>query len=312
MVYNLEFPTWITEVTIADHHFVRVHDYLERIKRLNRLLPIQTDEVSLPATIGTHMVTATCEAPDGMSSVLEASPAAAIQDITQLLGLFTSRDVCVADREYTDIPALIVRDVRQARWGGTLRSSLHTTRMIPAPPPLLDLGQITVDTSLEGLNHVYALMRTPSWKRQYRNGWLLKLARDAFWEYQLELAFVRCWTLWEHLYAILNPHLTEKQVSNVFARDKIAFVLQHYALQPKLDKTSSTRIQDIANIRNRLIHYGRFPVGPKAEHLAETFVRATEFVVAKILGLVAPDIYGSMKGFEQHLFPTENDAESGS
>jgi hypothetical protein len=80
----------------------------------------------------------------------------------------------------------------------------------------------------------------------------------AFQQQFTEAAFSQCWTIWEHLFTIHNRFwLSNKQLRRMSSDDKVAFLLTEYELICEIDQKSRQLIQErLANIRNRLIHFG--------------------------------------------------------
>jgi hypothetical protein len=124
----------------------------------------------------------------------------------------------------------------------------------------------------------------------------------AFRRQPLESSFVQCWTIWEHLFAILNRNwLSKKQIHRLPAAEKIAFLLVEYALIDEMDNYSKARIESLAEIRNRLVHFGRFPERGSVHDDAVLFIRITEFIIAKILGLLPSNVFNTVEKLEDFL-----------
>lgn len=153
----------------------------------------------------------------------------------------------------------------------------------------------------EGINQVYSLVRSEDWQRKYKGGYFLILAQQAFRRQPLETAFTQCWTIWEHLFSILNSNwLSSKQIRQISSFEKIAFLLVAYALKNEIDDSARGRIKSLAKIRNRLIHFGYFPDNAIQDD-AVMFTELTEFVVAKILGLSPSGALDTMAKLEDFL-----------
>ena len=154
---------------------------------------------------------------------------------------------------------------------------------------------------------MYALIRSEEWLQKYRRGYFLLLARQAFYEQPIESAFTQCWTVWEHLFAILNQNwLSAKQIQQLDSSEKIAFILTEFALKGEIDDLSRKRIKSLAEIRNRLIHFGKFPERDAVYDNAILFVRLTEFVIAKILGLSPSNVFNTTEKLERFLNQIES------
>ena len=74
-----------------------------------------------------------------------------------------------------------------------------------------------------------------------------------------------------------------------------------YALRGEIDKNSMEQIKSLAEIRNRLIHFGRFPDRNKVHNDAVLFIRITEFVIAKTLGLSPSNVFNTMEKLEEFI-----------
>lgn len=282
-IYNLEFPSWCQEMTISGYRFSRLDDYQSRLADLQHFIRT-TAEFTINPNSGKHAITAYVDIPDTEEKAVigenNNTRAAALNDILLLLSLFTQRDVFTADT--TERGAnIITADPRMYGMGGVLRCSLpYKNKPIPDDEPYgYDIG------FEEGVNQVYSLVRSEDWQRKYQSGHFLLLARQAFRRQPLETVFIQCWTIWEHLFSILNSNwLSSKQIEQISSFEKIAFLLVTYALKNEIDDSARGRIKSLAKIRNRLIHFGYFPDNAILDD-AVMFTELTEFVIAKILGL---------------------------
>ncbi len=299
-VYNLVFPYRCPGMTIFGYRFTRLEDYSDRVVRLQHLVTSYS-EFEIRANTGEHVVTAYVDLPEQEErAILEWADgeATALSDILLLLSLFRGRDVFVVDdRDDNDV---ISADPRVYNWGGVLRCS------IPFKPQPLDPEPLRCDIGFEeGLNQVYKLIRSEEWQHKYKGGYFLFLARPAFRCQSLESAFIRCWTVWEHLFAVLNRHwLSSKQMHRLSAVEKIAYLLVEYALRDEIDSTSRRRVEALAEIRNRIIHFGRFPERGSVHDDAVLFIRLTEFITAKALNLLPSNVFNTMEMLEDFLSST--------
>ena len=296
-VYNLEFPSWCPAMTIYGYRFTRVEDYADRVAHLQHLVSVHA-ELRILSNTGQHTITAYVELPvQEDKAVLEWSDSdtTALSDVLLLLSIFTGRDVFLADNGNT--AGAILADPRIYQWGGVLICSIpykasHTTRRVEA----YDIGRE------EGLNQIYALIRGEEWQHKYKRGYFLFLARQAFHRQSLESTFTQCWTIWEHLFAVLNLNwLSAKQIHQLDASEKVAFILTEFALKGEVDDISRKRITSLAEIRNRLIHFGRFPERDAVHDDAVLFIRLTEFIIAKILGLSPSNVFNTTEKLEEFL-----------
>ena len=296
-IYNLEFPSWCTEITMFGYRFTRLDDYGERVVRLQHLVG-RHSEFRIPANTGENVITAYVELPENEEeAVLEwsGSNSTALSDILLLLSILSGRDVFVVEKENIS-DSVLINDPRMYQWGGVLICSIpYKERSSNHRPFNCNIG------FEEGLNQIYELIRSEEWQRTYHQGYFLFLARQAFRRQSLESAFIQCWTIWEHLFAVLNRNwLSSNQIRQLSSFEKISYLLVKYALRDEIDNVARQRVQSLAGIRNRLIHFGRFPEGAVHED-AVLFIRLTEFIIAKILRLSPSNVFDTMQHLEDFL-----------
>jgi len=301
-VYNLEFPCWCPAMTIHGYRFTRVEDYADSVARLQHLVSFHS-ELRVQATTGQHAITAYVDLPEQEDEAVlgwSDSGLTALSDVLLLLSIFTKRNVFLA--ESNNVAGVVLADPRVYQWGGVLICSLPYKES-PEDPKSLDFAY---DIGREeGLNQIYMLLRSEEWQRRYAHGYFLFLAQQAFHQQPLESAFIQCWTIWEHLFAVLNQHwLSVKQIRQLDASEKIAFILTEFALRGEIGHASRKRIRSLAEIRNRLIHFGRFPDREAVHDDAVLFIRLTEFVIAKILGLSQSNLFNTVERLEEFLTPS--------
>lgn len=297
-IYNLEFPSWCQEMTIFGYKFNRLDDYKSRLADLQHFITTHA-EFTINPNSGKHAITAYVDIPDTEEKAVIGqgnNTRTTLNDILLLLSLFTKRDVFTTDA--TERSAnIITADPREYGMGGVLRCSIpYKNKPIPDDEPYgYDIG------FEEGINQVYSLVRSEDWQRKYKGGYFLILAQQAFRRQPLETAFTQCWTIWEHLFSILNSNwLSSKQIRQISSFEKIAFLLVAYALKNEIDDSARGRIKSLAKIRNRLIHFGYFPDNAIQDD-AVMFTELTEFVVAKILGLSPSGALDTMAKLEDFL-----------
>lgn len=300
LVYNLEFPSFCAALTVAGYRFTRTEDYPDRLLRLQHLGSYHS-EFNVPANTGGHAITAYVDTPKAEPEAAVQSQRtddAALQQILLLLSLFTGRDVFVIEETERDADnAVITADARQYAWGGVLACSV-SYKMQPIDPEPYGYN-IGFEETLE---QVYALTKEEAWQRKYSSGYFLLLARAAFRLQPLESTFSQCWTIWEHLFTVLNRSwLSDAQTRRVSSAEKIAFLLVEYALRGEIDDASRQRIQSLAEIRNRLVHFGRFPERGSVHDDAVLFIRLTELIVAKALGLSPSNVFNTVERLEEFL-----------
>ncbi len=298
-IYNLEFPSWCPALTIYGYKFTRVDNYAEEVLRLQHFVPKQS-EFRISRTMGKHTKTAYVEIPEQEDkAVLEWSnpKATALQDVLFLLSIFVGRDVLLSGSNEAD--EFFLADPRQYHGGGVLRCSL------PYKASHTDSSEqeISYDIGMEeGINQVYTLMRSEEWLHKYKQGYFLFLAHQTFYEQPIESAFTQCWTVWEHLFTILNQNwLSDKQIIQLESSEKIAFIMTEFALRGEIDDFSRKRIKSLAEIRNRLIHFGKFPKRDAVYDDAVLFVRLTEFIIAKTLGMSPANVFNTIENLEKFL-----------
>ena len=256
-------------------------------------------EFETRANTGKHVVTAYVEIPEHEEAAILAwadGNSTALSDILLLLSIFTCRDVFeVEDGNDESKVGVILADSRIYQWGGVLRCSIpYQGRPIKPHPYEYNIG------FEKGLNQIYALMRSEDWQHKYQQGYFLLLARQAFKRQILESAFIQCWTIWEHLFTILNQNwLSGNQIHQLSSFEKIAFILVEYAIKKEIDNTARERIKSLAEIRNRLMHFGRFPERDSVYDDAILFIHLTEFVIAKILGLFPSNLDNTIEKLEE-------------
>jgi len=299
-IYNLEFRSWCDEINIFGYKFNRIDDYQDRLAELQHFITVSSDFTVNENLCGKHSITAYVDIPDSESravigQVNENNKQTALKDILLLLSLFTGRDVFTVDEKLSGIN-IITADPRQYGSGSVLKCSMpYKNKPIPDDEPFgYDIG------FEEGINQVYTLIRSEDWQYKYKRGQFLYIAQQAFRRQSLETAFIGCWTIWEHLFSIINNNwLSDEQIVKIGAFEKIAFLLVEYALKKEINNSERERIKTLSNIRNRLIHFGRFPDNVTNED-AIMFINLTEFIITKILGLFpygAPDTMVELEDF---------------
>lgn len=291
-IYNLEFPSYCQELNIFGYRFKRVLDYKEKFLSLQHLITSHY-EFSVQANNGGHAITATVEIPPTEEKAVlpwENKSAKALQDILLLLSIFTERDVF-----YVTGDGVIIADPRVHPLGGVLRCSIPYKKRQLDQYHSFDIG------FEEGMNKVYDLLRSEDWLRKYDNGHFLIVLNQAFKKQSIETSFILCWSVWEQLFALHNRlWLSEDQIRNMPAKEKIAFILVQYALRPEVKENNKKRIAELARIRNSVVHYGRFPVSKSIEDVV-FFIRLTEFVIAKVLGLLPSNVFNTIERLEAFM-----------
>lgn len=297
IVFNFEFPYGCPEVSIFGYKFFRVANYQDKVKRL-QYLSTGFSEFEIPANTGEHTITAYVEIPENEKlSILErAESSTALSDILLLISIFTRRDVFAVDECESKKLGVILQDARIYQWGGLLQCS------IPYKGELIESNPNEYDIGFEiGLNQIYELMRSEEWQKEYQKGYYLFLAREAFRRQTIESAFTQCWTIWEHLFAVFNKSwLSDNQIRNLPSSEKISYLFVKYSLADEINDKSRKPIVSLVKTRNRLIHFGKFPKDASKEN-AVLFVRLTEAIVAKSLGLTPSNVFNTEERIEELL-----------
>lgn len=307
-VYNLEFPYCAKSISIENYRFDRIENYQKKVQELQFPVP-RHNEFPIKANTGNHSVTARLDVPENEAkSILypDSTNATALDDILVLLSLMTGRNVFV-DKDEADSkePRVISADTRIYNWGGSLRASIpFKKKLVESEPSDYPFGYYNVGFE-ESVSAVYTLMKNKEWQQRLQNGFFLILTREAFNTYSVESAFIQCWTIWEHLFSILNQNwLPASQLHRIGSAEKIAFLLFEFILSGKNNEHTKKRIEILSMIRNRLVHFGRFPEKDAVIDDAILFIRLTEQIVAKILKLSPSNLFNTMEKLEEFLKPS--------
>lgn len=313
-IYNLEFDPWCPEINIFGYRFYRVNNYETQLRRLQHRLNM-TAEFAIQVNTGEHAITAYVDLPEEeKAAILEwaGDQNTALMDVLLLLSIFIGREVFAGDRVNKDenektgaLTAPIIRDSRMYYFGGILRTSIpyKANKELKAVNEDFPDENFPYDIGFEEeINRIYLLIRSKEWQKKYNRGYFLLLTRQAFQCQTLESSFIQCWTIWEHLFAIHNQNwLSKKQIQDISSIEKISFLLVEYALKDEINDASRNRIVELASIRNRLIHYGRFPEREKVHDDALLFIHLTEFILAKIFGLLPSDVFNTVERLEAFM-----------
>lgn len=316
LVYNLEFPSWCSEMTIFGYKFYRVPDYPTKIMKLQHLVDISSEFHIYPNT-GENTITAFVDIPTKEKRAIlkwGEKDKTALADIQLLLSLFSKREVFSVDNGYVQAKnGIILADSREYMGGGILKCSIpYKSSIIVNDSETKELSGLEKDIYSfdigfqEGINQVYSIIRSEEWQLTYKGGYFLFLARMAFRRQPLESAFITCWTIWEHLFSILNcDWLSDEKIRQIDSIEKIKFLWVKYELIPAINETDHKRInkkiKDLADIRNRLVHYGRFPEKSLVYDNALLFTRLTESIIARTLSLNPSNVFNTLEGLDSFL-----------
>ncbi|MBI5414855.1 hypothetical protein HZA38_05075 [Candidatus Peregrinibacteria bacterium] len=314
LIFNLEFPPYIEELKIGDYIFKRVKNYKEAFDGMMCLVNSSGSEFNTQIKVGSHQITATVEIPQKEKKCVlpfENNKLTQIDDVLFLLTILTDRNVFKKDWEDSENIA-IISDHRIHQYGGQLACSIKyesrwkdvntgelKTEAEMKDGLVSDYHQINVGFE-NTINKVLDLVSSKKWQDDYEGGYFLFLFKSAMQRQIIETAFISCWTIWEHIFAIKNRKwLDNTAIEQMSGDKKIAFILNEYFLK-NIDDTARKNIQKINKTRNRLIHFGK-----KTEQIdykeMEMFIRLTEQLMAIILKLSPSNIFNSFENLDNFL-----------
>jgi hypothetical protein len=93
----------------------------------------------------------------------------------------------------------------------------------------------------------------------------------------------------------------DDEIRRLNLTEKLAFLLTEYALKEEIGINDRERIKSLSNIRNCLVHFGHFPKRGSVYRDAVLFIRLTEFIIAKTLGMAPPNVFNTMEELEDFL-----------
>jgi len=314
LIFNLEFPVYINVLDIAGYRFRRVTDYANAFSGLQHTIEVFGSEFPIKPTTGTHQQTATVEIPDREDSAIlpwaKESRFTKFQDILLFLTLFTGRNVFAlrpGEEKYPLRP-----DSRCHFWGGQFRLSRQrdvkwrhkTTGEFKTDEEMKSLPVFDYDYLDMGLEKTICLvlqtLQSKNWRKEYGSGYFIFTFRQAVREYDIEPAFLLCWTIWEHLFTLHNRHwLDDASIEQTSGDKKIAFILHRYLLV-EINNVARAEIKRITKARNRLIHFGPIPDNVDLEEM-QMFIRLTEQLMAIVLGLEPSNALNSFDHLQNFL-----------
>lgn len=298
-LYNLEFPSNCHEMVIDGYRFTRVDNYEGAVKKLQHLVSF-TSEFQIDRSTGGHAITALVELPpkEKEAALAWGSPGEvmALSDIILLLSLFTQREVFCLDNSITRASnPVIIADSRVYPFGGILLTSVPRIEQWIDPEDPLSVYDAGLEKSL---NQILELIRTEDWSARYERGYFLFLAQQVLRSDALDVAFTLCWTIWEHLFAVLNRKwMSSDTLRRMLLADKLAFLFVECGVKDAISKKNREQIIEWGKIRNHLVHERRFSENDSSNWLESStggdakrmdmfsFVQLTEYILAKILGL---------------------------
>lgn len=283
---------------IGNYTFVPAEDYCERYRQLQHLVAVGGGHCgSTETTTGEHQTTGTVLVPDQAQSAALGwghENATELDDILLLLSIFTGHKVFVLDPDEEDGP--IIADPREFQYGGSVGLSLgKATRKD-------EWGYDDYSLNLSaGTTAVILHIRSSTWQSIYGDGRFLFLFGSACHRQILETSFLLCWTAWEHLFALHNSStMSKKKLQKVPAKDKIGDMIQKYRIKQTVPTAHQKKLEELAEIRNKLVHEGAFAT-VYAQEVAIVFIRLTEVVIAKILGLTPSNVFSPEERFDRFL-----------
>lgn len=309
-IFNLEFPSYIEELKIGDYIFKRVENYKEAFNNMMCLVDSSGREFDTQIKVGSHQITATVEISQKEKKCVlpfENKKLTQFDDILFLLTIFTDRNVFKKD--WKDNNKEIISDHRIHQYGGQLRCSIQyelrwknintgklKTEAEIKGIPIFDYHQIEIGFE-NTLNKVLNLISSKKWQDEYEGGYFLFLFRSATQRQIIEIVFISCWTIWEHIFAIKNRKWLDNGAIEQMSGDrKIAFILNEYFLK-NIDNTARKNIKKINKTRNRIIHFGKKTKQVDYKEM-EMFIRLTEQLIAIILELSPSNIFNSFEGID--------------
>jgi len=318
-IFNLEYPPYIEELKIGDYVFKRVVNYEKAYENMMWLVNSFGSEFNTQIKNGSHQITAEVKIPQKeKKSVLQFANKNSTQldDILFLLTIFTDRNVFKKDWKDNE-NTVIVADHKIHQYGGQLACSIkyeskwkhQNTGVLKDKTeikgiPMFNYYQVNVGFE-KTINNVLNLISSKEWQEEYECGHFLFLFKSVMQWQIIETAFISCWTIWEHIFAIKNRKwLDTTAIVQMSGDKKIAFILSEY-FSINIDNTARENIQKINKTRNRIIHYGK-----KTEQIdykeMEMFIRITEQLVAIILGLSPSNILNSSEKLDSFLKGKKN------
>ncbi len=287
-IFNLEFPTRCSEFCVSGYKFYRVENYETQLKKLQHRANVYS-EFNIYQYTGEHSITAFVELPDiEEKSLFEwKENSTYLHDILLLISIFTGRDVFDIEESFNeDEHFTITADPRCFQFGRVLKASL--------PDQQFEIM----------LNQVFELVKTEEWQNKYSKGYFLLMAKQAFKHQIIETTFILCWIIMEHIYYILTNKDASKDKSNDDYKniDVILYMFTEYNYINKTTDRIKKRLWLLSNLRNQLIHSGRFPRRYAVLNEAKLFIQIVESMIAKILNLTPSNIFNTTEKFNEFIY----------
>lgn len=278
-IYNLSFPDYIKTFDVGNYTFKRVPNYKDAFLGMQHKVDISGTEFHAKLNTGSHQITAIAETnkPEIPAVLPWGKAESQLADILFLMTLFEGRHVFVHEAAL-DNGGIIVADHRMFEHGRDLRMSMDFEQVHEHDERGMCTGSYWVGFA-KTFNQVLALIATEEWQKKYKGGHFLFIYRWSLQRQIIESSFILSWTVWSHIYTVLNPkNLSEDDLRNVPERDKIAFILETFFNT----KVGANDLKRLVRARNRVVHFGMKPDDFDTEEM-RIFVDATDVVIAKIL-----------------------------
>ncbi len=300
-IYNLEFPQNRDEILVGGYKVQKLPNYNDHRKKLMWLTNVSDMDGEVHRNTGINEPTAIVHGIGLKSKYFKGKTL--LEDICLLLTIFTGRNVFALDQNtyFRQLP--ILADPRLHHYGGVLHCSLRyqeeayneeTLEAITEAERnndnlLWNVREIGFETEI---NKILRLIYSKRWRKKYKGGYFILLMRQALKRMDLEPTFQLCWTIWEHIYAVLNPKgLTQDKLEKVAGKDKISYLLKEY-FNINLRSESHRELTRINKARNSLVHFGRITNNTNYKEI-DLFIRMTEFLVAKTLKLNPSNVFNT-------------------
>ncbi len=306
IIYNLEFPEYFNEISIGDYVIKRLPEYNESHKQMMWTVNYYGGELSTEWRNGSHQATASVTEINHSSDLAwRYTNTTKLDDICLILSIFSGRHVFAISKAKHDSNPLLVADHRTFNYGGILKCSLPYEEEFFKEDTLETLTPEEIENDeyyyvnrrdrgfITGINNILNLIESEDWKSKYADGYFLIFFEKALYRMDIEIQFLLCWIIWEHLFAVLKKNeYTEDQLENdIDGKFKIIFLLTTY-FPMVLNANSRREIDRIKNARNKLVHLGQKPNDVDYEEM-DLFIRATEYLICKTLNLTPSNLFNT-------------------
>lgn len=307
-VYNLEFPHNVEEFTIDGYKFKSKSDYIKRFLELDSHVNVVTDKYTNTPKYGTHVITGDVFLPNNEKKPIlrwANQDSTRLSDITFILSLFTTRNVFIYNVS-NGVPYVSHQTFPH---GGILACSItyETPKYTKEELEEIDVTEVPNIGFEKGINKIVNVMKSKRWRELYNDGFYLFLFKQSCESSNLEISFLQCWTIWEHLYYLHFPTVAERDGAL-----KIANVLNFY-FGTKLNLTArmfrgkryligkTRNVERMKNIRNGLVHDGSLNTRnikmrrEKALRYMKFFIQLTEQLVVRTFELKPSEVFDTTK-----------------